>query len=98
MVDLPHPSEYFNSLAQEINKGIRTEMLSEEEMNTRSTRKELEERERAKIAKRKIRLQLSKLISRITARKDYFAKLIEEQNLTAQEKLNNERNLIDLFF
>lgn len=53
---------------------------------------ELEEKEQLKEKQEKKRLEKRR------DRRAYLLKMIEEQNTTAQEKLNNERNLIDLMF
>ncbi len=90
--------EFFNSLGEEIDKGIRREMFTTEELFRRPDEKELEQ-EKIKKSKEQIRknTRKKKLIAD-QERKKEFLELIRKQNMTAHQKAMNERRLIDLFF
>ncbi len=85
--------DYYNTLETEVTSTLNGEINREEE-------KEEEKKEETKIQEarnrqnRINRLQHQNYLMRIK----YLKEQIEEANLTAHEKVNNERYLIDLFF
>ena len=89
---------YFDILGEDINKGMRTEMFTADQIFERVPEKTLEQ-ERIKKTEEQIEKNIKKK-KHIAAeeRRKEFLKLIEEQNLTAHEKASNERRLIDFFF
>ncbi|MFH1384623.1 MAG: hypothetical protein ABIH47_06665 [Candidatus Omnitrophota bacterium] len=89
----------FDTLRKEIDTGLhRDGVISPEKVFAGPTAQELEEERLEKEAElHKAVLRKKKQDTTLTRRKE-FLKAIEEQNLTAQERANNEQNLIDFFF
>jgi len=95
---LETPLAYFDSLGKEIKVSTGEDIFPREKTleGLSDEEKRLQETERED--KRKEKLHKKTEAEKLQARREQLLKCIEEQNLTAHEKVNNERNLLDLFF
>jgi len=92
------PLTYFDSLGKEIKANTGQELFPDEKV---MAGKSIEEEKNETLEQEKRRIEKTDNKSRINAnetRREYLMQLIEEQNKTAHEKVNDERNLLDLFF
>jgi hypothetical protein len=92
------PLAFFDSLGKEIKMGLREEIFPEEKILEEMSEAEKRELEQCKAEQRKEKSEREEEIDRQRTRREHLMKLIEEQNMTAHEKLMNERWMVDLFF
>lgn len=92
------PLIYFDSLGKEIKAGIGEDIFPQDKILATKSDDEKHAEARAKEAHRKDTAREKTQAEKLAEKREYLMNLIEEQNMTAHEKVNHERLLLDLFF
>jgi hypothetical protein len=92
------PIAYFDSLGKEIRENIGEDIFPKEKMLQGVSPEEEHTEELRKDKERFEKNDDKARINALETRKQYLMKLIEDQNKTDHEKVNDETNLLDLFF
>jgi hypothetical protein len=92
------PLIYFDSMGKEIKAATGEDIFPKEKILEGKSADEKRAEQHEKDLSRKEKTRAKEQAEKLAERREYLLKLIEEQNMTAHEKVNNERHLLDLFF